>query len=214
MQVKMKSCTVKVVFFDFGGVLADEGFRDGLHTIAGMNGIDPEMFFEKVRDLIHSTGYLTGKHNEAFFWDMLRDGTGIKMSDSEMRNLILGRFIIRKWMMEIINELRKNQIRLAILSDQTNWLDELEERDHFFHKFEKVFNSYHLGKSKKDRSLFSDVLGDMNVDPGNALFIDDTAEHIERAASLGINTILYKDREDFIHRITKHCPGLELSKQK
>jgi putative hydrolase of the HAD superfamily len=191
-------------------VIADEGFRDGLHAIAMLNAIDPENFFGKARDLIHTTGYLTGKRDEIFFWDKLREQTGIKMNNIELRNIILDRFIIRQWMMDVVDELGKNNIRLAILSDQTNWLDELEERDPIFHKFEKVFNSYHLGKSKREMSLFYDVLGSMKVNPESALFIDDTSEHIERASSLGINTILYKDQMDFIDRVTKYCPGLKV----
>jgi putative hydrolase of the HAD superfamily len=57
------------------------------------------------------------------------------MNDTELKEMILDRFILRKWMMDVIDKLGKNNIRLAILSDQTNWLDELEKRDHFFHKF-------------------------------------------------------------------------------
>ena len=206
----MKSCAVKVIFFDYGGVLADEGFRVGLHAIAILNGIDPENFFDKARDLIHTTGYLTGKCDEIFFWKMLCDQTAIKMNNRELRNMILDRFIIRKWMMDMIDELGKNHVRLAILSDQTNWLDELENRDLFFHKFEKIFNSYHLGKSKRDISLFNDVLKMMHIHPASALFVDDTKEHIERAASLGIHTILYKNRTDFIDQINAYFPGLKI----
>jgi len=206
----MKSCVIKVIFFDYGGVLADEGFKNGLEAIAKLNGIEPEFFFNTARDLIHSTGYLTGKGDEIIFDDMLRDKTGIKASNMELRNYIFDRFKIRKWMMDIIDELGKNHIRLAILSDQTNWLDELEKRDHFFHKFEKVFNSYHLGKSKRDISLFYDVLGLMDVRPENALFIDDTEEHIERAKSIGINTILYKDKADCLDQITAYFPGIKV----
>jgi HAD superfamily hydrolase (TIGR01509 family) len=200
---------IKVTFFDYGGVLADEGFRDGLHAIARLNQYDPESFFKTAQELIHTSGYLIGKSDEKLFWNLLRDQTGITMTDIELRNMILNRFILRKWMMDIVNELENNHIRFAILSDQTNWLDELDERDHFFYKFEKVFNSYHLGKSKRDISLFNDVLTIMNVDPEHALFVDDTSGHIERAHSLGINTILYKDKADFMERIKAYCPGLK-----
>ena len=206
----MKSCSVKVIFFDYGGVLADEGFRDGLHTIARLNGIDPGNFFDKAVELIHTTGYLTGKGDETFFWDTLRNQTGIKMNNIKLRSMILDRFNLRQWMMDLIDELEKSHIRLAILSDQTNWLNELNNRDRFFHKFEKVFNSYHVGKSKRDKSLFSDVIEIMNVSPVKALFIDDTEGHIERARSLGINTILFKDKTDFMDQITVYCPGLKV----
>jgi len=206
----MKPCVAKVMFFDYGGVLADEGFRNGLHAIARLNDIDPETVFDKARDLIHTTGYLTGKGDETVFWDRLRDQTGIKMNNIELRNMILDRFILRKWLLDFIDALGKNHIRLAILSDQTNWLDELEQRDHFFNKFEKVFNSYHTGKSKRDKSLFSDVLAIMNVNPESALFVDDTESHIKRAGSVGINTILFKDKADFMDQMAAYCPAIKV----
>ena len=103
----MKSCEVKVIFFDYGGVIADEGFKHGLDAIAKLNGIEPEFFFNTARDLIHTTGYLTGKGDEIIFENMLRDQTGIKMNIMGLRGNIFDRFVIRKWMMDIIDELKK-----------------------------------------------------------------------------------------------------------
>ncbi|MBW1855013.1 MAG: hypothetical protein JRJ00_10100 [Deltaproteobacteria bacterium] len=37
----MKLPSIEVIFFDFGGVLAEEGFRKGLTSIAHLNGLDP-----------------------------------------------------------------------------------------------------------------------------------------------------------------------------
>ncbi len=34
---------IKAVLFDFGGVLAEEGFREGLKSIGRKNGLDPEV---------------------------------------------------------------------------------------------------------------------------------------------------------------------------
>ena len=43
---------IKTVIFDFGGVLAEEGFREGLLAIARENGLDPDAFFFEVDSLI------------------------------------------------------------------------------------------------------------------------------------------------------------------
>ena len=51
---------IKTVIFDFGGVLAEEGFREGLLEIARKNGLDTNAFFTEVDSLIEKTGYLTG----------------------------------------------------------------------------------------------------------------------------------------------------------
>jgi hypothetical protein len=35
---------IKAVVFDFGGVVAEEGFREGLKAIGRKNGLDPRVF--------------------------------------------------------------------------------------------------------------------------------------------------------------------------
>ncbi len=77
---------VKVVIFDFGGVIAEEGFREGLLAIANSNGIDPEYFLTKAEELIFKTGYITGKADESHYWDVLRKETKIKQSDKELES--------------------------------------------------------------------------------------------------------------------------------
>lgn len=204
----MSSCTVRVVLFDFGGVIAEEGFRLGLHEIARSNGLDPEVFASHARRALHTTGYLTGKASETRYWQALRDQAGIRGDDKDLRDMILSRFVLRDWMIGILRRMKSLSLRLVIVSDQTNWLDELEERDHFFDLFERVFNSYHVGRSKHDEHLFRDVLDELCVDAGDALFVDDTLEHVERARSAGINTIWYTGKETFLKEIAAYCPGI------
>ena len=204
----MREFYVDAVLFDFGGVLADEGFRQGMHAIALSNSLDPEGFEKTAHDVIHSTGYLIGKADEDTFWQVLQDKTGINGRDQELKDMILDLFTLRDWMASLVMKLRSHHIRLAILSDQTNWLDEFDARHHIFHLFDYVFNSFHMGKSKADPSIFDDVLKIMKVEPAKALFVDDTPGHIERAKARGLNTILYRDKNDFLKNMAKFCPGL------
>jgi HAD superfamily hydrolase (TIGR01509 family) len=204
----MNECRIKAVLFDFGGVIADEGFRNGLCQMARSAGLDGEDFARKAREIILGTGYLLGKGTEEVFWAALKRETGIRGSNGELKRIILDGFTVRPWMLEIIGRLKEAGIRVAILSDQTNWLDELEKRMKIFGLFERVFNSYHLGKSKLDQSIFTDVLGVMGLRPPEALFVDDTTGHVERARAAGLHAILFTDREDFLNRLDCHCPGM------
>nr|HPJ08975.1 HAD-IA family hydrolase [Deltaproteobacteria bacterium] len=98
--------------------------------------------------------------------------------------------------------------RVAILSDQTDWLAELDGRMHFSPLFEKVYNSYETGKSKYDPSQFTDVLADMGLAPRHALFIDDTEGHVLRARSQGLHAIHYRNRVQFADEMNGFFPGL------
>jgi putative hydrolase of the HAD superfamily len=184
---------IRAVFFDFGGVLADEGFREGLKVIGKRNGLDPEQFFSVARELIHRTGYVTGTSDEANYWDTIRKATGIKGSDRELRRIILDRFRLREGMIGMVKKVRALGLITALLSDQTNWLDEINRKTPFYRHFDFVFNSYVLKKSKRDISLFRQVCAIVGIKPREALFIDDDPENTKKAQAAGMSTILFRD---------------------
>ena len=56
---------IRAVVFDFGGVIAEEGFWRGLRHIAIQNGKDPDGFFNAAVELIHKPGgYVVGMSDE------------------------------------------------------------------------------------------------------------------------------------------------------
>jgi len=184
---------IKAVLFDFGGVLAEEGFKQGLRAIAKERGLDPEDFYEIAGELVYQMGYVMGNSDEKAYWNAVREKTGVRGEDKEFREEILKRFKLRPDMMEVVEKIRSSGLIVAILSDQTNWLDELDQRTPFHHHFDYVFNSFHLKKTKRDPSIFADICAVLGVRPEEGLFVDDNLENIERAGSQGLRTIHFKD---------------------
>ena len=66
-----------------------------------------------------------------------------------------------------------------------------------------ALNSYHLGKGKRDISLFDDIAGLLKTPPGHILFIDDDPGNVERAKQKGWQAILYVDFESFHSEMNK-----------
>ncbi|MEW6113126.1 MAG: HAD family phosphatase [Thermodesulfobacteriota bacterium] len=186
---------IHAILIDYGGVLAEEGFREGLMAIARANGLDEREFFRQAAGLAYQSGYVIGKTNEAEFWDLIRRKTGVRGSDQELRQELFSRFVLRPWMVELVRRVRRQVDELALLSDQTNWLDELDARDGFFHEFDRILNSYHMGKGKTDPTIFLDVVRKLGKDPQNVLFIDDNEGHVGRARSQGLKVHLFVDRK-------------------
>jgi putative hydrolase of the HAD superfamily len=206
----MKIRATEVILFDFGGVLAEEGFKNGLVAIALRNGLYPEEFWQQAYALTFDGGYVTGRMDETTFWQTLREQTGIKGSDADLRTEILSRFELRSWMIEVVKKLKEAHVRCAILSDQTNWLDELNAKYDFFRWFDRVFNSFHMGKSKQNPTIFDDIAKELHVTLEQILFIDDSIGNIERAQKKGLQTILYKDQVAFMQKLASFCPLLTL----
>ncbi|HTP66248.1 MAG TPA: HAD-IA family hydrolase [Geobacteraceae bacterium] len=189
---------LRAVLFDFGGVLATEGFREGLMAIARRQGLDPAKVHQLAMDAIYESGYITGRGSEADFWAIMRDRTGIDGTDAELCGEILGRFAIRPKMIETARRLKRRGFITAILSDQTDWLERLDARDGFSGGFDRVFNSFHLGKGKRDPSIFTDVAAALGISPHEALFVDDMPGNVERAISMGMRGIVFRDEESFL----------------
>jgi len=197
MPMNLTRHSISVILFDYGGVLADEGFRDGLAEIARHNGLAPGSLLEPAMDAVYQSGYVLSTGSEADFWQLLKEYSGVGGDSAHLRKEILQRFRLRPWMLDIVDDLRSNGYRVGILSDQTDWLDELEARDHFFGHFDVVFNSYHLGMGKRDPEVFRLVAEKLGVAATQILFIDDSPGNIERAETMGLQTILFRNREQF-----------------
>lgn len=188
---------IRAVLFDFGGVLAEEGFREGLKAIAKEKGLDPDDFYRISSDLVYQTGYITGGCDEHSYWDSVREETGVKGADQEFREEILKRFKLRPEMTPVVEKIKSSGLIAAILSDQTNWLDELDRRTPFRHRFDYVFNSYHLKKTKRDPSIFRDVCTLLGVRPKEVLFVDDNIENVRRSMSQDLRAIHFKSAREF-----------------
>lgn len=198
---------VDVVLFDFGGVLAEEGWKDGLRAIAEANGLNAVELLLIAADTVYETGYILGKGSEISYWDAMRRKTGIQGDYAQLRDEILSRFILRERMIDLVGKLKPHGFIVGILSDQTDMLDKLNDRMNFFPWFDHVFNSYHMGKGKRDASLFDDIAALLKTPPERILFIDDDPGNVERARQGGWKAIHYSD-EDLFHSEMNRLLGI------
>jgi len=76
---------IRAVLFDFGGVFAEEGFRNGIRKIAKQSNVDTDATEKTAFALVYSTGYVLGRCNEDFFWKALKKATGITGDNRELR---------------------------------------------------------------------------------------------------------------------------------
>lgn len=200
--------TVRAILFDFGGVLADEGFREGLKALAGRFGLDRDKVYQAGAEAVYASGYVTGRGSEKDFWEMLCRQTGLPPYEASYTAEILERFQLRPHLLETVRTLRRRGYLTVILSDQTDWLDRLEARHRFFRGFDRVFNSFHLGKGKRDPTLFTDVARYLGLPPGQILFVDDNSGNVERARAAGMKAILFAEERAFSLELERYIGPL------
>ncbi len=197
----MSANSIKAVLLDYGGVIADEGFQNGLRSMAREQGLDVDATLQVAKNAVYDSGFILGWGAERDLWTVMREGTGLKGGDSQLTNRILRGFVLRPWMIETVQRLNSRDYVTGILSDQSHWLDELNERDDFFRHFDHVFNSYHMGKGKRDPSLFKDISEKLGLSPGEILLVDDMKSNVERAQAAGWAAISYVDKARFLEAI-------------
>jgi len=187
---------IKAVLFDFGGVLANEGFKEGLFAIAQKNKLPYEPLLLCVADIVVKTGYVLGDCDEEAFWKAARSECGFFGSDEDLRMEILSRFILRPKVLEFAASLKASGFVTGILSDQTNWLEELNDKSNFYNQFDYVFNSYRLKMCKREAAVFSAVCNMMGLKFHDVFFIDDTLNNVERASQVGLRAFHFKSIDD------------------
>lgn len=202
----MHTCQLRGILLDFGGVLAEEGFAEGMKAIARENGLDEAVIWRAGLQAVWDSGYVSGRADEAEFWQLFKGRTGLAGDEARWREDILSRFAVRSWMPPIITRLRDLGVTTAILSDQTDWLALLDSRQDFFKYFDVVLNSYHHGMTKQEPEFFLLALRETGLAPEAALFVDDNPGNVERARALGLQAHLYLGREGFEAEIARLCP--------
>ena len=199
---------IKAVFFDFSGVLAEEGFVNGLQAIAERNGFDTEAFLTTAMDICYKSGYVTGEATEEEFWEAVRKQTGLIAPTEVLHLEILTGFSVRLWMLDVVDIIRASGIKTAILSDHTNWLENVDFEHAVYSHFDWVFNSYREGITKRQHAYFHKACESLGVKPEEALFIDDNPSNILRADEIGMQTIHYDDHDRVLSRLQELFPKL------
>jgi putative hydrolase of the HAD superfamily len=192
----MSGSKIRAVLFDFGGVLAEEGFRNGLLQLAVEQGLSEDLPQQGMR-AVYDSGFVLGRGTAGDFWALLKARTGLSGDDDALSRRLLDGFVLRPSMLELVRRLRRAGFTTGILSDQTDWLDALDARHRFFAAFDHIYNSYYLGRGKRDPSAFRQVADDLGLDPAAVLFVDDDAGNVERARAAGLHAIHFVDRAGF-----------------
>ncbi|UCG38709.1 MAG: HAD-IA family hydrolase [bacterium] len=183
---------VRAVLLDLGGVYYTDGFREGLFSIARKYRLEETRFYESAMELVFATGYVTGEGPEGLFWGKLAQAAGLQTDLYRERGVILSAFKPMAGMADLTLRLR-HQMPVGLLTDQTNWLYELDERDGLLSDFDAVINSYEEGYTKREPEIFRVACQRLGIFPEEAIFFDDNAGNVAMGREFGIRSHLFRD---------------------
>lgn len=189
---------IENIIFDLGGVLLDIDYnltRTGFEKL-GVTHFD-EMYSQANADKLFQkleTGHVT----EEEFFEQLNHTAGIHLSEKEITeawNAMLLSF--REESLAFLDKARE-RYQIFLLSN-TNSIHlasfygiyhQKERQKSFEQYFNKAYYSFEIGLRKPDTECYEWVLNDLNIDPHQTIFIDDSVKNIEGAEKVGLQTIL------------------------
>ena len=195
------SNNIKLIIFDFSGVCFNEEEPPFL--------ID---FAKKYK--------LPFKEFESIYLDLLKKAEMDQISGEEVWIPILKKYNLKLDIDEIINEMIDRKVMYQEVMDLTKSLRRKYKTSYFTNYNQKYWEiiapqfdlkpyfdwgivSYQVKSRKPAIKGFKVILEHFKVKPEEAIFLDDKESNLIEPAKLGLNTILFKNKKQFINELKK-----------
>ncbi len=198
--------SIKAILFDFGGVLIDIKREKCIEAFSQIGFPEVEQYIGNYTQsdffLLFEKGLITAEE----FYSEIRLRSGKNITNQQI-DYAWNAFLISipEYKLDLLRELR-NRYRVLLLSN-TNIIHfaqggrkEFEKQGlHLSDYFDKCYLSYELKMAKPQPEIFQYILDNETIKAHEILFLDDGKKNIEVAKSLGFQTYLVQDEEDFRH---------------
>jgi putative hydrolase of the HAD superfamily len=189
------SAAPKAVIFDFGGVIASSvratikaQLKKDLHLS------DEEIVKLRQQQIVFSQS----EGSEAIFWETIAKQKNISLPPSWASNwysTIIKAVVVDKEMMQLVEELKHQQLCVGLLSNIDKEYAELLREYGYYQPFNPCILSCDIGIRKPDVRMYQALLDTLSLSPEDVIFIDDKADNIAAAKSRGFDTILFENAE-------------------
>ena len=192
---------IKNIIFDLGGVIINIDYHKTIKAFEALGIKNAEELYSQQSQTDLFDLLETGKITPDEFYDKLREVTGINAPNKKLENA--WNAMLLDFPEGITDTLKKAKAKYkTFLLSNTN---EIHYRDYtqrlkrqfgisnLESLFDKQYLSHQIGLRKPHKEVFELILNENNLKPEETLFIDDSIQHIEGAAKMGIQTHWLKD---------------------
>lgn len=180
---------MKTIFFDWGGVVADDPGDDFLTKLLEDIGANPEQIQEVFQNYMKP--FMQGTISEADYWNELRLNYGFIINDSisdEFKKW--SGLIANEQVLALVDEAKVKGWQTAILSNVIEPTYNVLKSAGFYDKFDVIIASCKEGVAKPDKEIYEVALRKLNTTARESVFIDDKQRNLDTAAEMGFKTIL------------------------
>ena len=188
---------IKAVIFDFGRVISAQKPTSLFRSYEDELGLEPGTINFIMFDSEAWQEALVGGKTVEEFWYEIGPELGLNSVNEvdAFRYRYRADEEINEGVLDLIHRLHGNY-KLAVLSNSPPGLAQWLADWKVLHPFDVVFCSGDEGIAKPDIKAFELTLERLGVKPNEAVFVDDTREHVEAARKLGLQGILFTTAEE------------------
>lgn len=183
------------VLFDYGNVICPMPLPSDFQQLSRVAGIEPVRFLESLWR--YRLDYDRGTLDSASYWHKIGSENSLEFSDDLIGKLVATD--ISLWMhpspilLAWARDLRIGGVKTAILSNMpTDHSAHLRANAPWLEYFDHKVFSGEMGVVKPDAEIYHACLRGLEVQPEQALFIDDNAANVEGARALGIESVRFE----------------------
>ena len=184
---------IAIVLFDLGDVVASWDPSPRLAEYARRSGLSTD----EVRRRLALGGFWEetdrGAYSTAGMHAQICERLGVAFTRDELLALQAMAFRIRPEVLRIAEEVAARS-RVGMLTNNAPLLREATPKH--FPELERIFApilySFQFGHTKPARALFDAVTKSLDLEPGEIVFIDDQARHVEAASAVGWDALQFE----------------------
>jgi putative hydrolase of the HAD superfamily len=202
---------IKAVLFDYGMVLSAAPDPTAWASMRTITGLSEDLFHQGY--WAHRHAYDRGDLNGETFWNQaVQNSLGASpLTSTQLAALIAADTdfwsTLNPPMLDWVQRLQRAGIRTGILSNMPGPMETgLRARHPWIEAFHHHTWSHAINLAKPEPEIYLHAAQGLALPPANILFLDDKAENIEAALSIGMQAIQYTGHEAFEREM--HARGL------
>ena len=183
---------LKAIVFDFGRVISAQKAPSLFRRYEEELGLAPGTLNPIMFGSLDWEEVLLGRKTIEEFWYAIGPRLGLETAEEigAFRSRYRADEAINEGVMNLIGQLH-GHYKLAVLSNSPPGLAQWLAEWGIIHLFDYVFCSGDEGIIKPDPAAFELTLKRLGVRPEEAVFVDDTLDHVEAARTVGLHGILF-----------------------
>jgi epoxide hydrolase-like predicted phosphatase len=199
---------IRAIIIDFGRVISAQKPPSLFRRYEEDLGLKPDTINTIMFDSQAWQDALLGRKTTEEFWQTIGPKLGLNSSDAidAFHRRYHGDEAMNPGVVDLLRQLH-GRFKMAILSNSppglAQWLVDWEVHD----LFDSIFCSGDEGFAKPDPAAFQMILQRLDVKPEEAIFIDDTIDHVLIARRLGLRGILFTTAEDLARQLKDVLAG-------